>query len=63
MAKNSKSKGTEGSKLTKVQLMRQIDEKLTGLNLLKSALLVDASRTQERLLDYQKRLYELVGKK
>ena len=57
-----KPKATE-SKITKAQLMRQIDEKLSDLNLIKSALQVDPSRTQENLLNYQTRFLELVSEK
>lgn len=58
-----KKEGKEEAKLTKAQLMRQIDEKLTGLNLIKSALQVDPSRTQETLINYQTRFQELMKEK
>ncbi|HEY5825524.1 MAG TPA: hypothetical protein VIT44_14210 [Cyclobacteriaceae bacterium] len=51
------------SKITKAQLMKQIDEKLADLNLLKSALQVDPSRTQETFLNYQNRFQEIISEK
>jgi len=51
------------SKITKARLMRQIDEKLADLNLLKSALQVDPSRTQETFLNYQARFQEIISEK
>jgi len=59
MAKKLKEKKAGEDKITKAVLMRQIDEKLSDLNLIKSALQVDPSRTQETLLNYQKRLQEI----
>jgi hypothetical protein len=58
----AKPKATD-SKITKAQLMRQIDEKLADLNLLKSALQVDPSRTQETFLNYQTRFQEIISEK
>jgi hypothetical protein len=58
----AKPKAADG-KITKAQLMRQIDEKLTDLNLIKSALQVDPSRTQETLLNYQTRFLEIISEK
>ena len=66
MAKKAKAdikpKATD-TKITKAQLMKQIDEKLTDLNLIKSALLVDPSRTQETLQNYQTRFLEIISEK
>ena len=58
----AKPKATD-SKITKAQLMRQIDEKLADLNLLKSALQVDPSRTQETFINYQTRFQEIISEK
>jgi hypothetical protein len=63
MAKKTSIKKKESDKVTKAQLMKLIDEKLTALNLIKSALQVDPSRTQETLLNYQKRFEEVISGK
>jgi hypothetical protein len=49
------------SKLSKSQLLREIDEKLQDLNLLRSALQGDVSRTQDALHMYQEKFHELVN--
>jgi len=49
------------SKLSKSQLLQDIDEKLQDLNLLRSALQGDTSRTQDALQMYQQKFYELVN--
>jgi hypothetical protein len=49
------------SKLSKSQLLQEIDEKLQDLNLLRSALQGDSSRTQDALQTYQQKFYELVN--
>lgn len=46
------------SKLTKAQLLKEIDEKLNALNLLRSALAVDPDRTQANFESYRKRFLE-----
>lgn len=48
----------ESSKLTKAQLLKEIDEKLNALNLLRSALAVDPDRTQANFEMYRKRFIE-----
>jgi len=47
-------------KITKKQLLDAIDEKVTALNLLRSALQVDQSRKPETLNEYVKRYEELL---
>lgn len=47
-------------KITKKQLLDDIDEKVTALNLLRSALQVDQSRKPETLNDYAKKYDELL---
>lgn len=49
-------------KLTKSQLLQEMDEILQDLNLLKSALEADQSRKQEDLARYAERFYELINK-
>ncbi len=46
------------SKITKAQLLKAIDEKLSSLNLLRSALAVDPDRTQANFENYRKTLVE-----
>ena len=47
-------------KITKKQLLDDIDEKVTALNLLRSALQVDQSRKPEVLNEYAKKFDELL---
>jgi len=47
-------------KLTKAALVKAMDEKLSGLNLLRSALQADQSRKQEDLENYQKQFEDLM---
>jgi uncharacterized protein (UPF0305 family) len=47
-------------KLTKAVLLKAMDEKLSDLNLLRSALQADQSRKQEDLEHYQKQFMELM---
>jgi hypothetical protein len=49
------------SKLTKSALLKEIEEKLQDLNLLKSALQGEPSRTQDALEMYQEKFHELVN--
>jgi hypothetical protein len=44
------------TKTTKAQLLKDIDEKLNALNLLRSALAVDPDRTQANFERYKKAL-------
>jgi hypothetical protein len=46
-------------KITKAQLLREIDEKLQSVNLLRSALQADPSRKQEDLENYHQQYLEL----
>jgi hypothetical protein len=46
------------SKITKAQLLKEIDEKLSALNLLRSALAVDPDRTQANFENYKKTFAE-----
>lgn len=46
------------SKITKAQLLKEIDEKLSALNLLRSALAVDPDRTQANFENYRKTFAE-----
>lgn len=48
------------TKVTKKELLREMDEKLFNLNLLRSALEAEKSLKQETLESYKKRFYELV---
>lgn len=50
----------KSSKVTKKQLLHDIDMKLNALNLLRSALQVDPSRKEETLVDYANRFDELL---
>jgi hypothetical protein len=58
----AKKKDTN-SKITKKKLLSEIDQKLTDLNLLRSALEGDPARKQEELEAYEKRFYELINYK
>jgi two-component sensor histidine kinase len=50
-------------KISKAQLLKEIDEKLSALNLLRSALAVDPDRTQANFEKYRKTLTDtLKGK-
>lgn len=49
-------------KLTRAQLLKEIDGKLASLNLLRSALSVDKDRTQAKLLEYEKNFRTVIGK-
>jgi hypothetical protein len=53
----------EKEKITKAKLLKEIDEKLQSLNLLRSALQADPSRKQDDLDDYQRQYMELVNLK
>jgi hypothetical protein len=48
----------QSQKITKAQLLKEIDEKLSALNLLRSALAVDPDRTQGNFENYKKTLVE-----
>jgi hypothetical protein len=50
-------------KITKSKLLKEIDEKLQALNLLRSALHADQSRTQDNLEMYQQHFHELINLK
>lgn len=47
-------------KLTKANLLKEMDNKLQSLNLLRSALSADASRKQEDLENYQRQFRDLI---
>jgi hypothetical protein len=51
------------AKLTKKQLLQQMDEKLQALNLLYSALQNQSNPKQEDLENYQKQFNAQIGKK
>ena len=53
----------QASKITKAQLLKEIDEKLSALNLLRSALAVDPDRTQANFEQYRKTLLEALKTK
>jgi hypothetical protein len=54
---------TKSIKLTKKQLLQDMDEKVIALNLLRSALQVDQSRKPETLEEYAKRFDDLLKNK
>lgn len=51
----------KSGKITKAVLLKEIDEKLQALNLLRSALQADQSCKQDDLENYRKQFYELVN--
>jgi hypothetical protein len=51
------------TKVTKKQLLNEMDEVLSTLNLLRSALHAETSLKQEILADYNRRFRELAPKK
>jgi hypothetical protein len=50
-------------KITKLKLLKEIDEKLQSLNLLRSALDAEKSLTQDNLQMYQTHFHELINLK
>ena len=51
------------AKITKKELLDEIESRIQALNLLKSALLGERSRKPEVLADYEKQFHDLVALK